>query len=313
MSPPVFTVVIPAYNAPRTIGSAIRSVLAQTRPDLEVVVIDDGSTDSTPDVVEAIAAEDRRVRLSRQRNQGVAAARNAGIAQARGELVSFLDNDDLWLPRYLELMHEALEASPRAGFAYTDGWTLDDETRRIYVESTMSGSDPPEAPPDEPVELLRSLLRINYVLSSATVRRTVLDEVGVFDPGLSGVDEYDLWLRIADGGRLAARVPGRLVIQRERSDSQSKDEVLMARGLERVLERYADDPNRPPEIRQEADQQLRRWRTLLGALEGERGARERMLLARRALGRLRGRLGEPATLDEPPPEVAAAFPDLGAV
>jgi glycosyltransferase involved in cell wall biosynthesis len=314
VSEPSFTVVIPAYNAPRTIGSAIGSVLGQTRSDLEVVVVDDGSTDSTAEAVERLAVRDQRVRLLRQRNQGVATARNAGIEAARGVLVSFLDNDDLWLPRYLELMGAALDADPLAGFAYTDGWTLDDASRRIFVESTMSTADPPERPPDDAGELLRSLLRRNYVLSSATVRRSILAEVGGFDPSLTGVDEYDLWLRIAAAGHRAARVPGRLVIQRERGDSQSKDEVMMFRALERLLVRYAEDDRWPEPARIAAAEQLRRWRAELAALEGAGGIAGRTVLARRALGRVRRRLGAgPATFATPPPDVAAAFPDLDAV
>ncbi|HEX3110532.1 MAG TPA: glycosyltransferase family A protein, partial [Thermoanaerobaculia bacterium] len=94
------SVVIPSYNYARYLGEAIDSALGQTLPPLEVIVVDDGSTDDTPAV---LAAYGDRIRVLRQKNAGVAVARNSGIAAARGECVAFLDADDVWLPRKLEL------------------------------------------------------------------------------------------------------------------------------------------------------------------------------------------------------------------
>lgn len=311
MSVPTFSVVIPAYNAPATIGPAIESVLAQTRSELELIVVDDGSSDETPEVVAGYEKSDERVRLVRQANAGVAGARNTGIARAGGEFVSFLDNDDLWLPRYLELMGAALDADERAGFAYTDGWTLDHATRRIFVESTMSATALPGDPPRDTEGLMIALVRANFVLSSATVRKRVLDEVGGFDPAIGGVDDYDLWLRIVAAGHLAARVPGRLVIQRERSDSQSKDEFLMGRGLRDVMDRAAADERLPPEARREAARQRSRWDRVAAAAAGGRSPGALAIRLRRAAGRARrALLPGPAICDEPPPDVAEAFPDL---
>ena len=112
---PRFSVIVPAYNATGTIEATIRSVLAQTATELELIVVDDGSTDGTGDLVAAIASTDERVELIAQPNQGTAGARNTGIARASAAYVSFLDNDDLWMPRYLEAAGEALDAGPRSG------------------------------------------------------------------------------------------------------------------------------------------------------------------------------------------------------
>ena len=125
MSSPRFTIVIPAFNAARTIGSSIRSVLQQTEQDFEVVVVDDGSTDDTVECARSFAT-DPRVRVISQRNKGPSAARNAAVAAARALYVSMLDADDLWLPEYLEVMGGALDGNPDAPFAYTDAWVLDD-------------------------------------------------------------------------------------------------------------------------------------------------------------------------------------------
>ena len=108
-----FSVVIAAYEAASTVGGAIQSVLAQTRQDFEVIVVDDGSRDDTAAVAAAIAAKDQRVSVRSQPNGGPSAARNSGIAAGKAELVSMLDSDDLWLPEYLEKMGAALEADPQ--------------------------------------------------------------------------------------------------------------------------------------------------------------------------------------------------------
>jgi glycosyltransferase involved in cell wall biosynthesis len=314
MSPRACSVVIPAYNAPKTIGSAIESILAQTRSDLELIVVDDGSSDETPDVIRDYETRDSRVRLVEQTNQGVAGARNTGIAQSGGEFVSFLDNDDLWMPTYLAAMTAALDANPRAGFAYTDGWTLDDASKQIWVESTMSGADPPETPPADSEELLVRLIQSNFVLSSATVRRRVLVESGGFDPSLNGVDEYDLWLRIAVAGHVAARAPGRLVIQRDRFDSQSKDELMMIEGLVEVLGRVAANEGATQRVRDASARRVEDWAKLARGLRGDPGLETAAFKARRAAGRLKRAVSPgPDMFEEPPPEIAEAFPNLSAI
>src|SRR5690348_11964260 len=123
MTNPRLSVVIPAYNAATTIRAAVTSTLRQTRPVLEVIVVDDGSADATADVVSAIG--DPRVRLISRVNGGPSAARNAGIAAARGEFVAFLDSDDLWLPGYAERATAALSSAANPGFAYTDAYVFD--------------------------------------------------------------------------------------------------------------------------------------------------------------------------------------------
>ena len=137
-----FTVVIAAFNAARTIGSSIRSVLRQTEQDFEVIVVDDGSTDETAEAVGTFSG-DSRIRLIGQPNRGPAAARNTGLKAARSTYVSMLDADDLWLPDYLEVMGGALDEDPRRGFAYTDAWVLEDETRKVRRRSAMSYQRPP--------------------------------------------------------------------------------------------------------------------------------------------------------------------------
>jgi glycosyltransferase involved in cell wall biosynthesis len=306
---PAFSVVIPAYNARDLVGSTIRSVLRQTRGDFELIVVDDGSQDGTPEVVSAIA--DPRLRLVRQANSGTAGARNRGIEESTGKLVSFLDNDDLWMPTYLELMGAALDSDASAGFAYTDGWGFDDRSRRIMRKSAMSGADPPVPPPPDRDGFLIRLMRRNFILSSGTVRRSVLEEVGGFRDNLGGCDDYDLWIRILIAGHRAVRPSGRLVLQRERWDSQSKDTLTMECGLAAVLEDAVATGSLPPAARENAEAQLEEARRAIASLSNVGRGRA---LARRSKAMLLGVrnrvLWRRRALPEPPPEVSDAFPDL---
>ena len=106
------SVIVPTFDRVAVLREAVESVLAQTHRDLEVVVVDDGSTDATPELVAAFAAGDARVRYERQANAGAAAARNTGLAAASGDFVAFLDSDDSWVPWHLSLMLAGLERYP---------------------------------------------------------------------------------------------------------------------------------------------------------------------------------------------------------
>ena len=274
-------------------------------------MIDDGSTDDTAEIARRFEAEDRRVFAYSQPNAGPSAARNRGIRFSRGKLVSFLDSDDMLLPDNLEKMSAALESDPRNGMAWTDGWSFDHETKRIHVTSAMSTSSPPDHPPTDHEELYRLLVQKNFMLSSAMVRREVLLEVGGYDESMRFAEDYDLWLRVVGAGYLAARGPGKLVIQRERHDSLSKDEASMVRALRDRLERLSREPGVPASVASLARERSEYWGKRYGAESGEDLARSTALRARRVAGRVKRRVtGERPAFAEPPPEVAAAFPDL---
>jgi glycosyltransferase involved in cell wall biosynthesis len=260
-----FTVVIPAFNAARTIGSSIRSVLQQTEQDFEIVVVDDGSTDDTVECARSFAA-DPRVRVISQRNKGPSAARNAAVAAARGSYVSMLDADDLWLPEYLEVMGRALDANADAPFAYTDAWVLDDGTGRIRRTPAMFYQRPPSTVPDARAFFLL-LLERNFVYTSVTVRRSVLEEVGSYDEDLSTGEDWDLWLRIVGRGMRPVRPPGRLAIHRNHPSSLVNDTQKMTRNICKVYRRFAEDPAVDAEVRTLAGRQLDVWTRNLRGLE----------------------------------------------
>jgi glycosyltransferase involved in cell wall biosynthesis len=302
-----FTIVMPAYNAASTIAPAIRSVFAQTRGDFQLVVVNDGSTDETAERIRPFET-DSRLEVVHQPNCGLAAARNTAIAAARGRFVSMLDSDDLWLPGYLEAMDEALASRRDAGFAYTDAWVLEDETRRVQRASAMAYQDPPDPPPAEPAAFLTELLRRNFVFTSATVRRDVLKEVGGYRESLEAAEDYELWLRIAAHGRSGVRVPGRLAVYRRRAGSLSTDEVRMLTALRDVGHVVAEEYDVPEPIRALARSRMREFEAALGVSGSGLSFRYR---TRRLLVRAKRALLSPWLWhDTPPSELAAAFPDL---
>lgn len=304
-----FSVVIAAYEAAETVGDAVASVLAQSRDDFEVIVVDDGSRDAT--AAAATRSGDPRVRVHSQQNAGPSAARNRGIELARGELVSMLDSDDLWLPGYLAAMDAAFELNPLAGLAYTDAYALyvpSGRFRRATTASMLGRPAPTSTLPRE--RFIEELLRRNFVFNSVTVRRSVLMDVGGYEPAISHGEDYELWLRIVGAGYEAVRVPGQLAVWRDRPDSLSGDDEKMTEGLRQVYETVIREHDPSPGARDIAERRLRELREMR---ERRATARTRAVaLPRRVVGdatrplRVRRQL-----LASPPAEVAAAFPGLG--
>ena len=260
---PLFSVVIAAYNAARTLPSTVRSVLAQTRPDFEILVVDDGSADGTGEALRGIS--DSRIIYLRQENLGPAAARNAGIERAVGEYVCLLDSDDLWLPDYLDAMGAALDADRGAGLAYTDAWRLNDVTRRVSRRTTMSRYEPPERPPRERDALLLALLERNFVFTSATVRRRVLDDVGGFKK-FTRSEDAELWLRIAASGARFANSRKVLAVYRDRPGSRMHDQAAMLRAGVEIYEHVLATYDLTDEMRSVSERRLREFSQKLVAL-----------------------------------------------
>jgi glycosyltransferase involved in cell wall biosynthesis len=186
------SVAMPAYNAAATIAAAIDSVLAQSFPDFELIVVDDGSTDATAGIVRAYA--DPRVHLLQQPTKGDSAARNRAIAEARGELLAFLDADDLWQPDKLALQVAQLRARPEVGLSYTAQTIIDGQGRAI---------DSYGVKPAYRGRCLDALLRSNGLgLSTVLARTALVRALGGFDETLAHCEDWDLWIRIAERAEL---------------------------------------------------------------------------------------------------------------
>jgi glycosyltransferase involved in cell wall biosynthesis len=186
------SVIIATYNYGRFLGQALDSVLAQRCRDLEVLVVDDGSTDDTPEVVRPFLA-DARVRYHLLPHGGAARARNVGVARSTAPLVAFLDADDQWLPGKLEKQLARFAADPELGVVCA---------RRVVIDEC--GRELPTRPAAlRRGEVLGDLFRDNFIcFSSAVVRRAALTAVGPFDESLALASEYELWLRIASRFRV---------------------------------------------------------------------------------------------------------------
>jgi glycosyltransferase involved in cell wall biosynthesis len=258
---PLVSVVIPAYNAQRTIVEAVRSVLAQTVESLEVIVVDDGSGDETCARVESIP--DPRVRLVRQANGGAASARNTGIQHATGDWVAFLDADDLWVPHKLATQLDALGRDP-AGFAAQSGaYFVDDDLRVLDVRRCFQSDD----------DLLTFLRFQNLpaVASTWIVRRDVLQQVGAFDPDLAILEDWDLSIRLARHGA-TINLAEPLTLYRQHPGNRSRNlDIHIDSGL-RVLRRLFADPTLPDSVRSHEREIYARFYTMLcgGALRSRR-------------------------------------------
>lgn len=194
---PLVSVIMPAYNARPYIAEAINSVLEQEYPHIELIVIDDGSSDGTAECAESFGDG---VKVIRQANAGVAAARNKGLAEARGELIAFLDADDVWLPGKLKAQVEYLLAHPETGVVYGI-------FSRWHAKPDGSFAPPPSPEVRDPQNLLiaehsgwiyTKLLFDNIIhIITAMVRREVVEKLTGFNKSLPTGEDYDFWLRMS--------------------------------------------------------------------------------------------------------------------
>lgn len=222
---PQVSVVIPAYNAAWCVAKAIDSVLAQNYRDFELIVVNDGSTDGTPDV---LARYGDAIRVINQPNGGMSDARNAGIKAANGELVAFLDADDWWLPTKLGRQVDLMGAQPELGFTSTAA-RVEDTEGRLVNDWKCEHWDGPFL-----VHLFQCNAGIAGGSSALMVRRELLDRTGGYDEQLGGVEDADLWLRLAALSDYACIPEAQAVILR-REGSVSRNVERMRQGAIAVM------------------------------------------------------------------------------
>lgn len=185
----MISVVIPNYNNGQFLQGVIQSILAQTYKDYEIIVVDDGSTDNSKDVVSAFGD---RVRYIYQKNKGLGGARNTGILASNAEFIGLLDADDEWRPTYLEKMMSLTQRHPNAALYFSSAQGMDaagNDLPQIFGRMISSN------------EIYQSLLRANFIIPSTVVfRRAAVVDAGLFDEknrGLHGCEDWDLWLRLS--------------------------------------------------------------------------------------------------------------------
>ena len=254
-SEPRVSVIIPAYNSARFLPRALASVFAQTWSGYEIVLVDDGSTDNTPELA---ASYGESVRYFRQRTGGAASARNTGVGEARGEYLAFLDADDQWTPDKLALQVDYLDAHPGRAMVFTDmsHWESGRKVHHSYLRErgyrwVGEGS------------IHRNLLRECFIFTpTVMIRKEAILRAGLFDATLHICEDVDLWLRVAQAGEIGF-IDEPLAVRHEHAANTTKntDSYL---GNPIVMFTRIHDGSADPETRDIARQRLGRMHFDLG-------------------------------------------------
>jgi glycosyltransferase involved in cell wall biosynthesis len=242
--PPRVSVIISTYNRASYLAEAIRSALAQSYADVEIIVADDGSDDNTAEVVAGFGDTVTYVGLP---HSGLpAATRNGGLRVATGTFIAFLDSDDLFLPHKLSVQVPALESHPDSGFVYSNAYFFREDPQQP-IGYGLDGLPSPSG------DVLADLLRGNFVSSPcvALIRRSHLDVVGAFDdnPRLMAVEDYDLWLRLAAQFPVIFEPETVAAVRRHRRSMSRDVATLRSRALLVLAKLEADHPALTPSQR----------------------------------------------------------------
>lgn len=224
---PTISVITPAYNVEPYLAACIESVLAQSLTDLELLIVDDGSTDGTAGVIASYTARDRRVRGFRGPNQGVSHARNVAMQHARGRYFALLDGDDEWEPSFARTLVQRLERQQE--FAIISGNALN-------LGGDLDGRPvkPWPAPPSE-VRFIDLIEHEDAMFIMSIFRRAVYDSIGGFNEALSRSEDYEYWMRATAAGFRIVTAPEPLARYRRRADSMSADQGAMFDSIITVL------------------------------------------------------------------------------
>ncbi len=226
---PTVSVVIPTYNRANLVDKSILSVLNQTYDNFELIIVDDGSTDNTADVVNSF--NDERIRyILHEKNKGVAAARNTGIKFSIGDLISFLDDDDEWLPEKLEKEINVMKKSePNVGVVYSGLCRIEGNKKTYWPE---------------PEHILREgnlsneLLKRNFVHGLILIRRSCFEKVGLYDEDLRAVEDWDLNLRLSRYYKFKF-IDEALIMSYRDDDGLSRNLSLMLDCTEKIFKKHS--------------------------------------------------------------------------
>ena len=186
---PLVSVVIPTYNRAYSVGKAVHSVIRQTYENLEIIIVDDGSTDNTREIIENI--KDSRIVYIYQKNQRQSAARNNGVRVAKGDLIAFLDSDDIWLPEKLEKQVKAFQSDPHIGLVTCWSKSVNVNDPDNYAINACYARNREE--------FILDLLLEKVIISTsqAVIKRECFEKLGGFDPNFLLEEDYDMFLRVA--------------------------------------------------------------------------------------------------------------------
>jgi len=232
---PTVSVITPAYNQARYLNQAIDSVFQQTFSDYEIIVVNDGSTDETAQV---LAGYGDRIRVITQANAGLSAARNSGLRAAQGEMIAFLDADDLWYPEMLSTTVAHLRANPETDFV-SGAWDYINEAGKTIRRVNKPSA---EIKPNEHGDFFRTLALGNlFHVAALLFRRNCFDCCGFFDPSLRSLEDWDLWLRLAAHGHKIGLVDTPVSRYRRHSGSMTLDAERTVNAFHQVLTKLLCD------------------------------------------------------------------------
>lgn len=248
-SDPLVSVIIPAFNAQAYIAETLESLLAQTYQNFEVIVVDDGSSDRTSEIVESFVQRDERIRLLKQQNAGCGNARNTALQESKGEYIAPIDADDIWFPEKLGKQVKCLEESdPSVGLVYS--WSV-----YLNASTEVIGFSPFAQFGRVEGNVFNFLVFYNFLDNASTMmyRRSCLDRVGIYDRSLRTCEDWDLYLRIAEHYQFRI-VPEYLIGYRQYLGSISTNCTTMAHFYEHVMSQaYQRHPELPDYVRRWAN------------------------------------------------------------
>ena len=233
ISEPLVSVIIPTYNAAEHIAAAIESVLTQNYRNFELMIINDGSTDNTEEIVAGF--KDERIKYFRQENRGLAGAHNTGIKQSKGEFVIKLDSDDMMAPHFISRHIQEFEKHPEADLVYCNDYLIDENNKPIRVMDSPEYTDRKL--------LIRDLFRCGYpiVPFRTCIRKNVFGKIGFFDESLSVAEDYDMIRRFVQHGLKVQHLPEALYMRRMGFNSLSRNfNTQKAKSHFEVVKRFVD-------------------------------------------------------------------------
>lgn len=244
----MISVVIPLYNKEKSITATLQSVLDQTYTDYEVVVVNDGSTDNSANVVKTMMATTEKIHLIYQPNAGVSAARNAGILAAQGGYIAFLDADDLWAQNYLETLAALITEFPNAGL-YSLGYT------EIYFDNIPDNSLPDESH-------IRGIVKHPWKMrkgvwtGSAAAERERLIKVGMFDTRMTHGEDIDMWWRLILDGGLVVDTKCCAYYRQDTENRAMNKNIPLEKHIPYYIDKFADARTNNKEFRKFFDREM---------------------------------------------------------
>ena len=249
---PSVSVIIPTYKHRQYVTQAVESVLAQTYKNFEIIVVDDGSTDGTQDILAPFLD---RIHYIYQSNQGLSAARNTGIHSSQGQYIAFLDADDLWLPEKLSLQVEKLDSNPEIGLVYSNMQYLNNS--KILPKTAF------EINPPQKGKVFNKLFKWNFItMPTVVVRRSSFFERVWFNTSLTSCEDYDAWLRFSIDHTFDY-IDQPLAIYRTGSGHMSSNRIRMQENIIKIKEAVLSAPNSSQPILSESEIDRGYYRQLL--------------------------------------------------